>query len=97
MSVDGDIFVTKNFDKPGIPSQALQLIYWYPGPQMTLHFKILYVKNNTESLIFLEHYKHESNCVQKITKLFRTSGKLAFAGMSIEQRIPWEASQQITF
>lgn len=55
---------------------------------MTLHFKILYVKNNTESLIFLEPYKHKSNSVQKITKLFRTSGKLAFAGMSVEQRLP---------
>ena len=59
MSVDRDIFVTKNFDKPGIPSQARHLIYWCPGPQMALHFLILHVKNNTESLIFLEHYKHK--------------------------------------
>lgn len=43
MSVDGDIFVTKNFDKPGIPSPGSPTNLLMPRTTNDTPFQILYV------------------------------------------------------
>lgn len=65
MSVGREICVRKNFDKLGIPSQGLYIIYLSPGSQMTLHSLPLMYKNGTECLIFLEHHIYKIKIVYR--------------------------------